>query len=796
MGAPDVGPTDPTLFADDTGAAPHDSAAQIAPTVVAGRYEILGLLGTGGMGRVYRARDRELGEVVALKVLHRDYVGSSEMIERFRQEVRLARKVTHRNVARTFDIGEHEGEKFLTMEFIDGEPLSARIDRGALSIPDAVAVAREVVAGLSAAHAAGIVHRDLKPDNVLIESSGRVVITDFGIARGQLQKGEASKTMGRTVGTPAYMAPEQVGGTVEIDARADIYAFGAMLFEMLTSQRAWPGDSAFAVAAARLVEPPPDPRKHRPGMSESLAEVVLRCLARDREQRFASCTDLDRAICAADVTCDATAPLRKTMPPVVDVARERTIAVVPFRNFGPPDDAYFVEGLVEDLVDTLATVRGLRVRGRAYAEASDRDVVDTGRRLGMDVVVDGSVRRSGEILRVSARVIGVADGFQIWSSRFERPAGAAFALNDEVAGAIAQALAAKHVEAPRAQPTDPMAIDFYFRAKHAIGRFWAQEGMSDAAVLFKEALSRAPNDPTILAGYVHAQIGRNFFSPIAPEEAISFVRRALTSGPRLTEPWVALGALRFNHKDDPGGAIRALRRALELGPSSSDAYDLAGRILLEADIIDDAIAHSERALWLDPRQRWARIDRMRAAALTGDWQKAAEIYDAVPDSEWLGHRLIHRARFWTWPGAPVVEVPPLPQGVDMRFSDIVRTYEAFHRDRITGAVRSVDEVRTTMLGIMNRASQQKRSRRFFNQLMAEQLLLYGHQDAALEAVSSAVDDGLLDLAWMNRLRLLDPLRGDPRFEALRTRVSARAEQVQTAWRGPAESLDEALASLG
>jgi serine/threonine-protein kinase len=797
MGAANLG-TDPTLVADDDGTSATGSGQVVAPTVVAGRYEILGLLGTGGMGRVYRALDRELGEAVALKVLHRDFVRSAEMVERFRQEVRLARKVTHRNVARTYDIGEHEGEKFLTMELIDGEPLSTRLQRGLLTIPETVAVAREIALGMSAAHAVGVVHRDLKPDNVLLERSGRVVVTDFGIARRE-SRDESSKTMGRAVGTPAYMAPEQVSGSTDVDARADIYAFGAILFEMLTGHHAWPGDSALAVAAARLVEPPPDPRKHRPGLSKSLCDVVLRCLARDRESRFANDGDLDRALAAADVSDETAAPARarQTVPPPMADARERTVAVVPFRNFGPPDDAYFVEGLVEDLVDTLATVRGLRVRGRGYAEAADRDVVETGRRLGVDVVVDGSVRRSGDTLRVSARVVGVADGFQLWSSRFERPAGGAFALNDEVARAIASALAAKVEEAPRAQTADPVAIDLYFRAKHAVGRFWAAEGMADAISLFKEALARAPNDVTILAGYVHAQIGRNFFAPLATEEATSFVRRALTAAPRLPEPWVALAALRFNHKDDPAGAVRALHHAVDLAPSSSEAHDLTGRILLEADAMDDAIAHLERALWLDPSQRWSRIDRMRAAALCGDWHKAREVFDTAGDPGWIGHRMVHQARLWSWPDAPMIEIAVLPENVDPRFVDIVKTFEMFHRDRRAGTrTRPVDEVRTPMEALMTRASSQKRARRFFFQLMTEQLMLYAHHDAALDAIESAVNEGLIDLSWMRRLRLLDPVRENPRFTAALAVVRSRAERVVAAWRGPVESHEEALASLG
>ncbi len=806
-----VGPTDATVFADDA----RELSEHVAPTVVAGRYEILGLLGMGGMGRVYRAKDRELGETVALKVLHRDFVGSDEMIERFRQEVRLARKVTHRNVARTFDIGEHEGEKFLTMELVTGEALSARLERGLLDTREAIAIACEVVAGMAAAHAVGVVHRDLKPDNVLLEalgasagsgSMGRVVITDFGIARGELG-GSASKTSGRTIGTPAYMAPEQIGGQADIDARADIYAFGAMLFEMLTGQRAWPGTSALAVAAARLVQPPPDPRVHQPGLSPSVVAVVMRCLARDRNERFATDAELLQALLAADPSGAKTPSiLPRAMPETEAGPRERSIAVMPFRNLGPAEDAYLSLGLTEDLVDVLSTVRGLRVRGRGYDIEEDRDIVDTGRRLGVDVVVDGSVRRAAQTLRVSARLVGVADGFQLWSSRFDRPVGEAFALNDEVAHAIAAALAAEHAVDARAQPTDPAAVDLYFRAKHSVGRFWTMTGPAESRDLFVRALTLAPNDPTILAGFVSSQVGRNFFAPLDGNEAATLVTRALRAGEHLADPWIALAAVRFNHSDDPPGAIRALKRALVLSPSSADAHDLTGRILLEADQVADGVKHLERALWTDPHQRWARVDLIRAAALQADWTRARELAVNGPGPEWLGHRSVHEARLWSWPGAPKIDEPPVPVEADYRFGTLIALFRGARdgrswvtTSRAPGTTRRngdvIGSIRAATASIMGVAPPRSRSRRFFTQLMAELAAITGHEDVALQFVEEAVNDGLLDLAWLNRLPLLEPLRGNARFEELRQLVATRAQAVVVAWQGPAETLADALTSL-
>jgi len=787
-----VSPTDATLLRDDTGAA---TPVDRHPTVLAGRYEILGLLGSGGMGRVYRAKDRELGEVVALKVLHRDLVGSEEIVERFRQEVRLARKVTHRNVARTYDIGEHDGERFLTMELIKGEPLSARLARELPTVSQVVAMARAILSGMSAAHAVGIVHRDLKPDNVLLEDGGRVVVTDFGIARADAP--DAVLTHG-VVGTPAYMAPEQVGGSVAIDARADIYAFGAMLFEMLTGRRAWPGDSPFVVAAARLTEPPPDPRSVRPALSPKLAAIVSKCLARDPAQRWGSCADVDRELAALSTpeTVDV-AGATLVAPPVArpsDDSRERTVAVMPFRNLGAAEDAYFALGLTEDLIDALSTVRGLRVRGRGSADATETDIVEIGRRLGVDVVVDGAIRRAGDLLRVSARLIGVADGFQIWSSRFERPPAAAFVLNDEVASAIATALSAARDAAPRPQPTDPRAIELYFRARQALINFWEGSQESEAAKLFRQAVALAPNDPTILAGFVHAQLGRNVLSPMDPAEASALARRALVAGPQLPDPWVALSAIRFNQLDDAPASARALRRALDLGPSSADAHDRAGRLLLEVNEWDEGLAHLDRALWLDPLQQWARIDRMRAAALVGDWTKAEEIYDSGTGPEWESRRWMHRARLWSWPGAPETTIAEAPENLRPEMRAMLQSFRRAREWRRAGTVPARNDLEPWMLQALTNVPS-ARARRFIAQMLAENCAVAGNLALCLEFVSVAVAAGLLDLAWLNRLRLLDPLRGDPTFEDLRRTVEARATRVTLAWRGSLESLDEALASL-
>ena len=375
-----------------------------------GRYRLHALLGTGGMGSVYRALDTELDELVALKVLRPELTSSPEMVERFRREVKLARRVTHPNVARTFDIGEHHGERFLTMELIEGESLSALLTReGAVSVEHALEVACAIADGLTAAHSAGVVHRDLKPDNVLLDRSGRIVLTDFGIARAYLEPARTLTRGGVTVGTPDYMAPEQLELTSPIDARADLYALGVILYEMLVGDRPWTGDSAFSIAAARLLGPPPDPRL-RSRIPDDLAEVVLRCMARRPRDRF------DRADEVAVALRAIRARLRH---PAVDRARIACASTLPPPTLDAPSSPPSGPGpKVADLCrNAREAARGTAIEDndraislfeRALQEDEGDPWVNAGYAsalLRRFIVTEGPIDDTGEICEMVERAI-------------------------------------------------------------------------------------------------------------------------------------------------------------------------------------------------------------------------------------------------------------------------------------------------------------------------------------------------------------------------------------------------------
>jgi serine/threonine-protein kinase len=713
------------------------------------------------MGNVYRVRDRELEEVVALKMLRRELVGDPDSLARFRQEVKLARRVTHKNVARTFDIGEHAGEKFLTMELVEGEPLSRAIARAPLDIGKALEIGVAVCAGLSAAHAAGVVHRDLKPDNVLLGADGRVAITDFGIARVHIE-GEQNQT-GSFVGTPAYMAPEQVEGKTAIDGRADLYALGAMLFEMVTGRMAWPGSSPFLVAAARLSQSPADPRSLRPDLPDALAAAILRCMARAPADRFARASDVEAELQKIDAR-----PMREARRPLPEVPRnEPAVAVLPLRNAGSALDDYVVDGLTDDLIDTLSTTSGLRVRPRGMVaryqgERGDPRVIGT--ELGVQVVVDGSVRRLAESVRLSIRVISVTEGFQLWAGRFDATAAELLVVIDDAARSIAKALTVK-IEAPlREAPTDALAIDLYLRAKQEFRKSW-HSSPKLAVDLFEQALARAPTNPEILTGAALARARMAFFGDAAPgaaERARELAERAVVLAPHHGDSWSALYSAHMN-ASDPLGAVRVLRTGVTTTPKSALLQEMLGRIMLEVVDPQKAIERLEAALALDPSSVAPEFELVRAHALLGDWKKCDEIL-ARPmlDPATLA---IQRARLALWrrAPAPVATDTTPPDSYQRLWCGVLTT------PKLDDAQRAFMENRTSTTN--------GRLRTLFWQRNAEVFAFVGEIDHALDATEGAYDSGLFDVLWADRCPILEPLRANARWPALRSKIADRAAPI-------------------
>ncbi len=733
------------------------------------RYEVLSLLGSGGMGTVYMARDRELDEVVALKVLRSEVVAQPGALELFRREVKLARKVTHPNVARTFDIGESGGSKYLTMELVEGTSLARILDRcGRLPIARVVDVGRQIAAGLAAAHAVGVIHRDLKPENVLVRKDDHVLITDFGVAR-PVDAGSHTITMGVAVGTPAYMAPEQVEAKRDIDGRADIYALGVLLFEILAGELPFSGDSALAVAAARLVHPPPDVRTRRPDVPDTLAEIVKKSMARDRSERFATIDQLLAAL--ATMTTPIPLPTATSMRPT-SAPTTKAVAVLPFKSVGASGDAFTSEGIWDDLIDSLSMTEGLRVRPASsvarHAESRE-DPRAIGQALGVDVVVEGSVRSAGETIRVSARLLNVADGFQLWAKKFDRSRGDIFALSDEMADAIARALTLSRDVPARVANVDDVAMDAYLRGRAEYRKVFSG-GLDRAIGLYEQALLRAPDDPTILAGYAVAQVRRWFFGHTnAGAEARRAAERALALAPHLVEARHALALLKL-HSGEPEGAIDDVRAVLQKA-AYGPAHESRGGILQEIGLLEEARWQTEEALRIDPDSLFGHLQLARGYALGGQWDEADIAVARSSMSETL-HRDAKAAfmRFAMWQRKVDYREMAESKGpigpVEREIVELLATEGAIDRAAATAAF------------VKYGATGSSRRQALMHQIETEVAGFRGDGPWALEAARRAVAAGLFDIVWLERCPILVALREEPGYAEVEREVRARADQLR------------------
>ena len=608
---------------------PGQMNEQLPPGSRLGRYVVDALIGRGGMGAVYRAIDSSLERAVALKVLPSEVAADPERLDRFRREARALAALNHPNIVTIYSVDQQGDVHFLTMELLAGTPLDRLMAGGGLPIDRVRRIASTVADALAAAHGKGIVHRDLKPANIIVTDSGEAKVLDFGLSKATTERTpmaadsttRLSTRLGAVLGTPAYMSPEQITGA-PVDHRSDIFSLGIVLYEMITGVRPFGGESHAELSTAILRDVPQPVDRLRPATPSELGRVVERCLEKNALARFSSMAEVRQAV-------------ERRMDGPALPSFGASIAVLPFKNLSADSDGdFFGDGLAEEILNALSQTDGLRVAARASSfsfKGQSAPVVEIAERLRVATVLDGSVRRAGNRIRVTVQLVDAADGFQLWSERYDRELADIFDVQDEIARAIASKLKVTLVgdgstRLIKQGTANVEAWELYQRGRALLlkrGKH-APQGME----CLKRAVELDPRFAAAWAGLADAYTIRGFWSVAPPGEvmpkALTAARRAVALDPNLAEAQCALAAARLFWERDYEASATAFRRGLELNPQYTQGR--AWYALFSLQTVGgrhrDAVAEARRMLDADPLSAYAAVILALVLAIGGEAAEA------------------------------------------------------------------------------------------------------------------------------------------------------------------------------
>ena len=569
-------------------------------------YRILEPIGAGGMGEVYRAHDLHLDRDVAVKVILRGSFADATARERFRREAHVLSRLSHPGVATIFDFDTQDDVDFLVMEYVPGGTLQSRLERGPLELAELTRVGAEIGDALEDAHRRGILHRDLKPGNVVLTASGTPKILDFGLA-GLLNQAHTATDLtrpGTILGSLPYMAPEQLRGDPD-DSHTDVYAYGAVLYEMATGRRPFEKDRPEALMFEILHTTPRPPRSHRPEIPGELERLIESCLSKEPSTRPASAADVSQALRRiGDEIRRGVAP--EPAPGVI-----RSLAVLPLDNVSrDPAQEYFADGMTEALISDLARLKALRVISRTSAmkyKGLQRALPDIARELNVDAILEGSALLVGKRVRVTVRLVSARTDDTIWSDRYDGDLEDVLDLQNRVAGTVAKEIEVhltpkEATRLAKRQTVNPEAHVEYLKGRHTYS------GTSPQAIElsvrhFRRALELDPAFALAWAGLAECHIvraGRGMAPPAeAFDEARAAARKALELDDSVAEAHSALGMIAAHEQDLPGG-IQYLRHAIELNPGLASAHHQLGRLYYCTERHAEAQAEMLKALSLDP----------------------------------------------------------------------------------------------------------------------------------------------------------------------------------------------------
>ncbi len=796
----------------------------VGPGTALGPYRIEAPLGAGGMGEVFRATDTRLNRPVAVKVLPTGAAFDQQVRARFAREARAVAALTHPHICILYDVGCHDEVDFLVMEYLEGETLAARLTKGRLSLDEALRYGIEITSALDHAHRHGIVHRDLKPSNIMLTAGGAKLL-DFGVAKFRpanvelrdadvatdaatlgAEANEANETStGAILGTVRYMAAEQIEGG-EVDARSDLFSFGAVLFEMLTAKRAFDGDSVTMVRAAILHHEPPPVSSLQPLAPPAIDAVVRRCLAKNPDERWRTAGDLVREL---KQVFDGVVGTRTRVPPTEAIPRARhawkwvagiliaalsafgawvtaggsqrwtmrtpsdqirSVAVLPLENLsGDPEQEYFADGMTEHLIADLATIGRLRVISRAsvmHYKQAQKAVPTIARELRVDAIVKGSIVRAGARVRIVAKLITGVTGEVIWTQSFDGELRDARALPNEVARTITRKVDITPTLQERARLANARPVDPDVHRQVLLGRHHAargdEEGLKRAVEYFDAAIVKDPANAYAHAGLAEAYTQLSGFY-LDPREAMPKAKQAAETALRLdealAEAHAALGYVNLVYEWDGPAAAKSLLRALDLNPTLATARLNYASYLSTQARHDEAVREIRRAVDLDPLSIRTHTQGTVLFLFTRRYGDAIELarkgLEFEPDSAFI----------MAFQGVAYAEQGRFKEAVD-NLERAARLDNSLTILALQAHVLAVSGQKEQAKVLIQRVQDAARHQYFCPYEIACVYVSLGDHDTAYDLFRKGTDEHSDCMAWLGVEPWIDSFRSDPRYAQL------------------------------